>query len=169
MVKKIATVLVILPLLILLLAPKKEMVYLVEKQLATQGVRLGNAHIVPTLLGVTLEHPTLYVKGIPVATVQRLSLWTALVYTEIRIEGIHFDASLQAYLPKQIDRVRIKHSLLQPTRLPIAIDDAHHNGHGEVKLGERKLVIRMHTLPKDSPLKRYLKHTKEGWIYAKRF
>jgi hypothetical protein len=169
MVRKILLIIVLLPLLLWMLAPKKELFYLLEKQLATQGIVLSDGIMHEQLFGLTIEHPTLYFKGIKVATAHEISLWSVLVYTQGSIDAIAVDSSLQSYLPKKIEKVSMVHSVVAPKDVIVSIIDPVLAGDGNVAITQRKIHLLFPKLPPPSALTRYLKQTKGGWTYEQRF
>jgi hypothetical protein len=169
MVKKILLVIVLLPFLILMLSPKKEIFYLFEKQLANQGIIVSDGVISEHPFGLTIEHPALYFKGAKVATAKEITLWSVLAYTRGSIEGLVVDPSLKKYLPENVDRISLVHSIASPFVVPVTLRDKTYGGEGEIRLKERILKIRLPHLPAKSPMMRYLKHTKGGWTYEQRF
>jgi len=169
MVKKILLVLILFPLVLVLFAPKTELYYLLEKRLAAQDIVLSGEQVHETLLGLTLEHPTIYIKGIKIATVKSMSLWSLLVYTHVTVEGVKFDPSLKHFVPPAVANVTLTHSLLHPTRLAGVIRDPALSGAITIDLKGRHAVVTFSQLPANSPVKRYLKHRKGGWDYETNF
>jgi len=169
MVKKTVISIILLPLLILMFSPKKELLFLLEKRLATQGIVLADGQIETHPFGLTIDHPSVYVKGIKVATLQHLSLWSVLLYTQGNVEGVTFDPSLKSYLPARIAHVALVHSIVDPLRAQLRVEDPTVQGRGSIHLKKRTLSLRFTKLPKEISTTRYLKHTKGGWNYAQRF
>ncbi len=169
MVKKILLLIVLLPVLLWMTAPKKELLYLLEKQLASQGIVLSDGVVREQPFGLTIEHPALYFKGIKVATAKEISLWSVLVYTRGTIVSIAVDPSLQAYAPKSIDRVEIVHTVTAPKTVAVRVTDPVLAGTGEVDVVGRTIKMLFPNVPAKSALARYLKHTPGGWTYEQRF
>ena len=169
MVKKTVISIVLLPLLILVFSPKKELLFLLEKRLAAQGIVLADGHVEAHPFGLTIDHPSVYVKGIKVATLRHLSLWSVLLYTKGSVEGITFDPSLKSYLPARIAQVTLVHNVIDPLQAQLRVEDPVIQGTGAIQLKKRTLTLRFTKLPKGISTARYLKHTKEGWVYAQQF
>jgi len=169
MVKKILLVIILLPFLILALSPKKALLYQWEKQLATRGIKLADGVISTHPFGISIDHPSVYVKGIKIATLKHVSLWSALVYTKGTMNGITFDPSMEAYLPPGLAQVSLTHSIIEPTHVRLILTDKAFPGDGDVDLKKRTLKVRFTKLPQRTPMARYLKHTKGGWVYEQRF
>ena len=169
MVKKILLVIILLPFLILALSPKKELLYQLEKQLATRGIKLADGVVSTHLFGLSIDHPSVYVKGIKVATIKHVSLWSALLYTLGTIEEIKFDPAMAAYLPPKFAHISLVHSVIEPTHVRLSVTDKAFPGDGDVNLRKRTFRMRFVTLPKDTPIAKYLKHGKGGWVYEQQF
>ncbi len=169
MVKKIILVLILLPLLLWIFAPKKSLVYWGEKQWAAQGITVTGSAIHEHPFGLTIEHPVVYFKGAKVATAKAISLWSVLLYTHGEADAIRIDPAFKAFAPSQIGAVVLTHSVIAPLRAPVAINDPHFSGSGHIDLNTHVLQLLFPTLPKSSPLKRYLKQTKGGWTYERTF
>jgi len=169
MVKKILLVIILLPFLILALSPKKALLYQWEKQLAIRGIKLADGVIRTHPFGITIDHPSVYVKGIKVATIKHISLWSALFYTRGTIDGIKFDEAMEAYLPPKLAHVSLVHSVIEPTHVRLAVTDKAFPGDGDVDLRQRAFKMRFVTLPKNTPIAKYLKHGKGGWVYEQQF
>jgi len=169
MVKKILLALILLPFLVLLLAPKTELYHLLEKRLAAQDIVISGEQIHTTPIGVRLEHPTFYVKGIPVATAQSVSLWSLLLYSRMDVEGLVFDPSLKNYVPSSVHSITLVHSVIDPLHIQGTLTDPTMTGTGTIDLTGRSATLQVSKLPASSPLKRYLKHTKGGWLYESTF
>ena len=169
MVKKIAISLILLPLLVLVLSPKKELLFLLEKRLASQGIVLADGSITTHPFGLTLEHPSLYVKGIKVATIRHLSVWSVLFFTRGSAEGITVDDAFTAYVPAHLTRITVTHRIVDPIRVHLRVEDPAIQGEGAIALGQRSVSVRFTKFPSGISAVRYLKHTKGGWVYAQRF
>ena len=169
MVKKTILSILLIPFLVLAFSPKKELLFLLEKRLADRGIVLADGEIATHPFGLTIDHPSLYVKGIKVATFRHLSLWSVLFYTQGDIEGITFDPALKSYLPARIAHATLRHSVADPLRVSLHIADPAVEGTGAIRLKKRTLTFRFAKLPKGIATARYLKHTKGGWVYAQRF
>jgi len=169
MVKKTVISIILLPLLILVFSPKKELLFLLEKRLATQSIVLADGQVKTHPFGLTIDHPSVYVKGIKIATLRHLSLWSVLFYTQGSIEGITFDPSLKSYLPASIAHATLVHSVVDPLQVQLSVEAPTVQGKGSIHLKKRTLSFRFTKLPKGISTTRYLKHTKGGWVYAQQF
>jgi hypothetical protein len=168
MVKKILLMVILVPVLILVLAPKKELWYLAEQQLKAQGLVISGEAIDDQLFGLKLRHPTIYFKGAKIATADSMTIWSVFVYTRATIDKIVVDDSLGAYLPASIDAVTITHTVSRPTRAAIRIEGETLAGEGYADGKKHLLHVRFGTVPPHSMLTRMLKKTEGGWVYEQR-
>ena len=169
MVKKILLFLVVLPWLLWAFAPKKELYYLLEHRLAGQGIVLSGEALSATPVGLSIEHATLYAKGVRVATIEHISLWSLLLYTRGSAEHIRLDASLARMLPSAVQQVSVTHSVIQPMQIALRIDDPKLAATGTIDLSTRTIRLVFAKAPSAEMLTRKMKQTKEGWVYEQRF
>jgi len=169
MVKNILIAIILFPFVFLAFAPKKSLLYMAEDKLAPVGVHIADSEIGTNPFGITMEHPSIYFKGIKVATVERISLWTLWVYTDLKVDNISIDATLKAYLPGSIDHISVKHSITDPKQIKITIEDKDLHGQGTVDLSLREIHLLFDKLPSSSPLKAHMKKAQGGWIYEQQF
>ncbi len=169
MVKKILIALVLIPMLALVFAPKKELYFMLQKRLATQDIVLSNGNISENPFGLSIEGPELFYKGIRVAKIKKISLWTLLAYTNGNVDTISFDPSLGAYLPKQVKSLSFTHGVINPTEVLLKIQDSAMQGSGTFDLKSRVFKFHFTKMPPKSPIMTYLKSNKGVWDYEQRF
>jgi hypothetical protein len=169
MVKKILIALVLIPVLILVLAPKKQLYFMLQKQLAAQDIMITNGNINENPFGLSIEHPELYYKGIKVAEISNITLWTVLAYTHGNIDSVMFDPSLKSYLPEKIQNISFTHSVIKPLEASLAIKDNSMKGSGTANIKGKMFKFHFTKLPPKSPISVYLKSNKGGWDYERRF
>jgi hypothetical protein len=168
MVKKIVLFLIVLPWLLWAFAPKKELYYWVEKQMAAQGIVLANERIGTTPIGLSIDHADLYAKGVKVATIDHASLWSLLLYTRGGAQRITLDPTLAKMLPGGVKSITATHSIARPTVIALSIDDPRLSAVGSIDLRTRTLTLTFAKAPAEG-LKRYIHKTKGGWVYEQRF
>jgi len=169
MVKKILLFIVVLPWLLWAFAPRKELYYLLERYLNRQSVVLSGEALRQTPVGLSVDHATLYVKGVRVAEIGHISLWSLLLYTRGDVENIRLDASLARMLPSAVRRATATHSVLQPMTIVLRIDDPNLAASGTIDLRTRTIRLVFANAPSSEMLTRTMKQTKEGWVYEQRF
>jgi len=166
-VRNILLLLLVLPLLVVLLMPKKELYYLLEQKLEGQNIVISGEALQENLLGLTVEHPTFYLGGAPVATAKEISLWSMLFYTQADFDDLRIAEGLPTAF--EVQRLRAVHSVLSPFKVSVSGESSLGTLHGEVQLKARMVHIQ---IAKDGDIKamaRYLKKHKEGWVYESKF
>jgi len=167
MVRNTVVLLIVLPLLVIFLMPKKELYYLLEKKLEMQNIVISGEDVHENLLGLTVEHPTFYLGGAPVATAREISLWSVLFYTKVDFH----DLSIAEGLPTALDvkSFSATHSMLSPLMVLLRGESTLGALGGEIQLKARKLRLTIAKGGENSALSRYLKKSEKGWAYESKF
>jgi len=168
-VKKLLLGLILVWGALLLFMPKEELYFSLERELAKQGVEINEGTIHEGIFGLTLENVTVYVQGIKVATVEKVSLFTLLVYTRIEGETLIVDKSLQNMLPAEVNHLVATHSLLDPTTLHIEANGSLGRLAGEVSLTGRTVHLDFTETKKIDTIRSQLKKGEKGWYYETSF
>ena len=169
MVKKALLFMVLVWLGIVLFMPKESLYFTLEKVLAKEGIEINESRIDEGLFTLTLEHPVLYMHGIPVATIERIRFFTLLFYTAVEADGISVDSSLKNYFPEKVDTLDATHLLLYPLSVSISGKGDFGTVSGKIDLATHKVHIDVPEPQKLGTLKRQLKKNKEGWYYETSF
>ena len=168
-VKKLLLGLILVWGALLLFMPKEELYFSLERELAKQGVEINEGTIHEGIFGLTLENVTVYVKGIKVATVEKISLFTMLVYTRIEGEMLIVDKSLQNMMPAEVDHLVATYSLLDLTTFHIEADGSFGTVNGEVSLTGRMVHLDFTETKKIDTIRSQLKKGEKGWYYETSF
>ena len=169
MVKKIVLFAAVILLSIMIFAPKRELYYLLENRLAGQDIIIDNENIESGLLSLGLEHPVLYVKGIKVAEIEKVNLFTLLIYSRLSASTIKVDASLRRWIPGVIERVNIDYQLLSPNRLTLEIEGPFGRATGYLLLKKHLLHLDLTEEKELGAMKNLLKKGEKGWYYETSF
>ena len=167
MVKKSLVLLIMLPFLVVLLMPKKELYYLLEKKLEMQNIVISGEDIQENLLGLTIAHPTIYLGGAPVATAKDISLWSMIFYTKASIRDLVIAEGLPTAM--HVKSFHATHSVLSPLLVTLEGESTLGALRGEAQLKARKLHLTVAKGGENRALARYLKKSKEGWVYESKF
>jgi len=167
MVRNAVILLILLPLLTVLLMPKKELYYLLEKRLEAQNIVISGEQLQENLLGLTIEHPTLYLGGAPLATAKEISLWSLLFYTKIDFT----DLVVAEGLPTAVNakRLHLTHSVLSPLKVILTGESSLGMLDGEIQLKARMLRLNATKGGENKAFARYLKKSEKGWVYESKF
>ncbi len=168
-VKKGLLIIVVLLLSLAIFAPKRELYYMLEAQLMKNDIIIHNEEIVGGLFTLKLNHPQLYVKGIRVAEVEQIELWSLLFYSRLSINAISVDESIKNLVPTQIDNISISHKLFDPLTLFVDGRGEFGTANGKVMLDNRSVRVNMGDEKLIGKLKPLLKKGDEGWYYETAF
>jgi len=167
MVRNSVILLIVLPLLIMLLMPKKELYYLLEKRLEAQNIVISGEQLHSNLLGLTVEHPTLYLGGAPLATAKEISLWSLFFYTKIDFSDLVVAEGLPTAL--SVKTFRLHHSVLSPLKVILSGESSLGTLDGEIQLKARLLHLNVAKGGENRAFARYLKKSEKGWVYESKF
>jgi hypothetical protein len=169
MVKKVLLILFTVWLALLLFMPKQELFYKLEEVLARDEVKINERQIEEGPFSLTVKEADIYVKGVKVAKVAKLTFFTLLFYSEIRLEGLIPEASLKAVSPGDTESAVVRHSLLAPMEAKVHATGSFGELDGTVALGERKLRLDFLETKKIDAIKSLLKKDEQGWYYETSF
>ncbi len=169
MVKKIFIALFIVWFGLLLFMPKQEMYYKLEKELEKQEIEINEKSIEEGLFSLTVKQASVYIKGIPVATIEELKFFTLLFYTKVELDTLLLDDSLKAMAPQQTDKATLSHSLISPLDTSIHAEGSFGGIEGSVELKERKLHLDFNETKEIEMIRSQLKKDEKGWYYETSF
>ncbi len=169
MVKKILISLIVIIFSLAIFAPKRELYYLLEEQLMREDIIIHNEAIEGGLFTLTLKHPELYFKGIKVAKIQEVKLFSLLFYTSIMAKEIKVDSSLSKFMPTQIDKVSALFQLWEPKKVMINVLGDFGYAQGYLSLDESKMHLDLIEEKSIKPLKPMLQKGEKGWYYETSF
>ncbi len=169
MVKKSIFVLFVVWFAVIVFMPKQELYYQFEQQLEQEDVKIASEKIEEGWFTLTLKDPVIYVRGIKVATVESISIFTVLGYSSVQVEGVILDASLQSFAPGSIDEAHLTHLIVFPQRLSLSANGLFGEAEGEILLDARRLKIHFSDNSKLGMLRAQLKKDEEGWQYETAF
>ncbi|HHD80154.1 MAG TPA: hypothetical protein ENK99_00890 [Campylobacterales bacterium] len=169
MVKKIIGGFFLLLIFLVIFAPKQQIYYLLEKELAKNDIVISNEKFSDNLLGLSISDADIYVKGIKMAHIKSVDLDIFLLYNKLTIDSVHTDKGIQNIVPKSIDKLSATFSIIKPYK--VAIDGV--GSFGEVKggfyLNMNKIFLRLPKTKDISTFRKFLQKDKEGLYYEKFF
>lgn len=169
MVKNIVMVFVLAWLSVVILMPKKAMYYKLEETLAKNDIKLNEKKIDEGLFSLTLEQVSVYVKGINVANIEEVRLFTLLFYTSLEVETLMMDDSLKTVLPQETKHATATHSILAPIEVDVKAEGSFGSLRGNVDLNARTIHLDFNESKNIEMLKPQLKKGEKGWIYETSF
>jgi uncharacterized membrane protein len=170
MVKNIFLIFLVVWFALLVFMPKEELYFTLEKELAKQDIEINEKKIEEGAFSLNLIEATIYVKGIKVATVQKVNVFTLLFYTNINLTSLLLDESLSSFAPKKIDVANVSYSIVNPFYVNIEAEGSFGLLKGIVNLNERNLRIDFMETTKDiNSIKSNLKKDEKGLYFETSF
>jgi len=149
--------------------PKQELYYALEEKLAEQDIEINETRIEEGLFSLTISGAKVYVKGIEVASIEKIDLFTLLVYSSVDIENILFDDSLKSFVPQKIEKSLFLHSILSPFKVFITTMGSFGLAEGEADMNSRSVRIDLLDPKNIKPIQGLLKKDEKGWYYETSF
>lgn len=169
MVKKSVLVLVVIWLALVILMPKQEIYYKLEEALDSYEIRLNEEKKSEGLFSLNLEGVSVYVKGINVATIEELNLFTLLFYSSIELRALLVDDSLKTMIPEETTSAVLTHSILSPLDASVSASGSFGSLTGNIDLNERTVHLDFNESKNIQMLKPALKKSEKGWVYETSF
>ena len=111
----------------------------------------------------------MYVKGINVASIEEVNLFTVLFYSCVEVKGLSMDDSLKTMVPQETEKAVLKHSVMAPFSVYVEALGAFGSMTGVIDLNERKVHLDFNESKKLEMLKPQLKKSEKGWVYETSF
>jgi hypothetical protein len=169
MVKKIFIAFFVLWFALLLFMPKQELYYKLEQALVKEGIKINEERIEEGVFSLTLKNADLYVKGIKIATVEKVNLFTLLFYTKVELSELLLDSSLKRMAPQRTQSATLSHTLLSPMHVSIQAEGSFGLLAGNADLKERKVHLDFVEEKEIDMIKQMLKKGEAGWYYETSF
>lgn len=169
MVKNTLIFILVLWLSLIIFMPKKALYYKLEEELLKQDIKLNEKMIDEGLFSLKIEDMSVYIKGINIASIKEINLFTLLIYTHISIESIGLDESFRAMMPQDIKMSNIYHTIDSPMDLVVDINSSIAQIDGIVDLKSRKVRLDIKESSNIAIIKSLLKKDDKGWYYEKSF
>ena len=169
MVKTILTLCVVIWLALVILMPKQEIYYKLEEALLTQEVALNEEEIEESFFGLSLKNVSVYVKGIHVASIEEVNLFTLLFYSSVEVKMLHMDDALKTMVPQETEKAVLVHSVMAPFSVSVEALGSFGAMDGKIDLNERKVHLDFNESKNIAMLKPQLKKGEKGWVYETSF
>jgi hypothetical protein len=168
-VKNILIIILVLWLSIIIFTPKRAIYYKIEQELSKKGVKINEKNIIDGLFSLKIEGLDIYFKGIKIAYVKEINIFTTIISSKIDITNIKVDDSFKAMLPQDISYVKINHNVSSPFIIPIDINGSFGTIEGKTDIKKRKVRLNFVSTYDIEVFKKFLKKDKEGWYYETSF
>jgi len=169
MVKKFFILLLVLWFAILFFMPKQALYYKLEEALLKYDIKINEKNIEEGLFSLTLHDSKVYVKGIQLATVEKIDFFTLLFYTKVEVHTLLLDESLKNMAPTEIDEVEVTHALWNPLNISVDAQGSFGNVEGDASLMDRHIRLDFNETKNIEMLKGSLKQDEKGWFYETAF
>jgi len=154
---------------LLVFMPKIELYYLLEKNLANQGVKINEKKIQEGPFSLHIDKMQVFVKGIDIATIDEADLMTLLVYSRATLKNVLVDPILKDNVPQKIDEVHLTHHLFAPTKIAIDMRGNWGKIEGQISLLDRKIHLDLLETNGTLPWQQQFKKGKKGMYYETSF
>ena len=170
-IKSIIILLVIYLSLIFFL-PKKELYFFGESQLTKYKAIIGEEQIRDRFFDLELKNGKLFIDEIDMASFEKINIYPTFFINKVKLQNFSPTKSLQKIMPVEIRNLVLFHTIFNPLKIDIKIGGNFGDGEGVVDLDKK--FVKIYLKPKKesksfSKIKKFLKKTKEGWIYEKKF
>ena len=150
---------------IMIFAPKRELYYLLEKQLTKYDVIISGEDVDESMFTMHVSHADIYVKGIKLANIARIDISPLLLYDKIKIDGISTDKSLKRLMPAKVTTIKATYKLFDPLKVAIEVVGDFGKAYGYFYIKESKIRLNISEAKDISRLKSLLKKDDKGWYY----
>jgi len=166
MVKKILIVIVVFFFSLIILAPKERLFFLAEDKLAQNEIIISNEVVNSTLMGLNISNGELTLKGISVAKIETMDIFSILFYSSIDIENVILDEASRGMIPLSEFNLSLSHSVLSPKSLALVLEHGSNEVEAKIKfLDEGKVRIEVDDINGSSWLKPMMQKDENGWYY----
>jgi len=169
MVKNVFLGLLLAWVMLLVFMPKQELYYKLEQVLAQNDIVINEKRLESGIFSLTLYDSDVYVKGIKLATVEKVNFFTLLAFTQVTIETLHLDDSLKTMFPTDIDEAILTHAVWKPTAIDIVAKGSFGGLTGSAQLPEGTLRLDFNDTTRIANLKPKLQEDEKGWYYETSF
>ncbi len=166
MVKKILIAFVVIWLSFVILAPKERLFFLMEEELALSDTVISKELLESTLFGIEAKGASLSVKGVEVATIEKLDISTLLLFSSVDVTRVRLDASSRSIVPLDEFNLSVTHSLFAPKGLGIELSYQDKVLHAKLTMTQEGSVrIDIADINGSEWLKPMMQQDANGWYY----
>jgi hypothetical protein len=169
MVKNILISLLLVWFALLLFMPKKAIYYKLEEVLAKSEIKINEESINEGLFSLTIQKPKVFVKGIQIATIEKIDIFTVLFFTKLNLDILKLDESFNAMSPTNIESIQATHSILGMMNIKLDVSGEFGYVDGNVDVKAKTLRMDFNDTRALESLKPKLKEDEKGWYYETDF
>ena len=171
MVKKVVIALVLVWFALIFFMPKHELYYKLEQTLEKNDIRLNEEKIDEGWFSLTLYKVDVYIKGIKLATIDEVNMFTLLFYSKLEVENLSLDASLKSKIPTKIEHLNATHTIFVPLHVKIEATGPFGGATGGINLKENTIHLDLNNTSTKGieMLQSVLQKNEKGWYYETSF
>lgn len=160
--------------IIALFVPKYNLYYQAEHFIRPHGIILSGEELKDNRLWLTVNDATLYYEQIDSANIKTMDIMLFVLYNRITATDIRLSSTLQAFVPLDISRVVLYHSVLNPLKVFLEGSGDFGELKGEFLLTDRTFKVTLSpsslmTRRFQSTLNTLKKESTGGYYYESRF
>lgn len=130
-------------LLALFFAPKRQLFYAAEHAIEPYGVVLSGEYIDDRGFALALQSGTLYYEDLKIATLGDVTLTPLLVYNSVAIAPFSLSEAMQQFLPGTIEYVRAYQSVVSPAKVNLSAAGDFGSLNGVVDLYKKTVTLHL--------------------------
>lgn len=169
MVKKVCLMLFLVWFGTLVFMPKKELYYKLEEVLARQEIQIDGEKLKEGWFSLEVENLSVSIKGIKIATVEKVDFFTLLFSSKMHIQNILLDDSLKGKAPNRTENATLAHTVLSPLSVSLDAQCDFGGVEGKAKIKERSVRLDLIEAKNIDMIKSQLKQDEKGWYYEASF
>ncbi len=169
MVKKTLIALGVIWFSLLLFMPKQALYYKAEQILANKTIKINEKKMNEGIFSFNIEQADVYVKGIKLASVEKVHIFTLLFYTNITLEKLTLDDSLKSMVPTYAEKMTLTYAVWDPLHIHINSHGSFGQLNGVAGLSDKKIRLDFNESKGIEMLKPSLKQDEKGWHYETSF
>jgi len=168
-VKKILFGLLVSWFALIVFMPKEELYFSLERELAKQGIEINEGSIEESMFGLVLNNVTVYVRGIKIITIKKVSFSTYLIYSKVKMNELYSDKEVKSIVALHLEKAVLEHLIVSPLNISLRAIGNIGELTGMIALKDRKIHIDITDPKKVNSFKRFLKKSEKGWYYETAF
>ncbi len=169
MVKKIFIALAVFWFALFVFMPKQALYYKLEQELAKYNIKINEKSIQEGWFTLNLQGLDVYVKGIKLASIEEVKLFTLLFYSKVELDNLMLDESLKAMAPTQTEHAKLTHAIWSAPVIHVEAEGSFAGLEGDIYLLEKRLRLDFNDTKAIADLQPKLKKDKKGWYYETSF
>ncbi|RXI30790.1 hypothetical protein [Arcobacter defluvii] len=153
--------------------PKESLYNLLEKELEQKQIIISDEIRDEKLLSLNVSNANIFFEGINIAKVDSFNFMSLFLYTKIELTNISLIDSFTSFAPSPIDKIDIRHSILNPNKIYMEAFGLFGEMKAEINILNRVLKVELNASKQMknsySKLLKYFKYENERYVYEYKF